>query len=40
MVLWHHLDIELAPGEPVGYHPVAGVVSIGGALLNVRVLEA
>ncbi|WP_167051792.1 hypothetical protein [Salinibacterium sp. ZJ77] len=40
VVLWHHLGIELAPGEPVGYHPVAGVVSIGGALLNVRVLEA
>ncbi len=40
IALWHHLPIELAPGEPVSYHPVAGVVAVGGALLNVRVIDA
>jgi len=34
-VLWHHRDLGLAPGEPVAFHPVAGVLSARGALLNV-----
>jgi hypothetical protein len=33
-VLWHHLGLGLA-GEPVAFHPVAGVLSVRGALLNV-----
>ena len=36
--LWHHLPLELAEGEPVAYHPVAGVLSARGALLSVRAL--
>lgn len=36
--LWHHLAFEVDAGEPVSYHPVAGVVSVRGSLLNVRVL--
>lgn len=33
-VLWHHRELELS-GEPVAFHPVAGVISVRGALLNV-----
>lgn len=32
--LWHHRELSLV-GEPVAFHPVAGVVSVRGALLNV-----
>ncbi|AYF98386.1 nuclease [Protaetiibacter intestinalis] len=38
--LWHHLPLHLDAGEPVAYHPVAGVVAVRGAALNVRVLTA
>ncbi|QEO09529.1 hypothetical protein [Protaetiibacter larvae] len=33
--LWHHVVRDLAEGEPVAFHPVAGVLSVRGALLNV-----
>ena len=36
--LWHHLPIELAEGEPVAYHPVAGVLWVRGVLVSVRAL--
>ena len=35
VVLWHHHDLGLPAGEPVAFHPVAGVLSVRGALLNV-----
>ena len=35
-VLWHHRELELS-GEPVAFHPVAGVLSVRGALLNVSL---
>lgn len=38
VLLWHHRGLELEPGEPVAYHPVAGVVAVRGALLNIRAL--
>ncbi|WP_159498801.1 nuclease [Microbacterium sp. 18062] len=35
---WHHGEIDLVAGEPVAFHPVAGVLSVRGALLNIREL--
>lgn len=35
-VLWHHRGLDLS-GEPVAFHPVAGVLSVRDALLNVVV---
>ena len=34
-VLWHHSDLGLPAGEPVAFHPVAGVLSVRGTLVNV-----
>lgn len=33
-VLWHHREVSL-PGEPVAFHPVAGVLSVRGELVSV-----
>ncbi len=37
--LWHHLPLDLVAGEPVAYHPVAGVLAARGAVLSVRALS-
>jgi hypothetical protein len=34
--LWHHAPVALTIGEPVAYHPVAGVLATGTLRLSVR----
>ncbi|MCU1413734.1 MAG: nuclease [Microbacteriaceae bacterium] len=34
--LWHHSPVALAVGEPVAYHPVAGLLAAGRVRLSVR----
>lgn len=30
--VWNHDDLGIAAGEPLAWHPVAGVISVGGRL--------
>jgi hypothetical protein len=34
--LWHHSPVTFAVGEPVAYHPVAGIVVAGTTRISVR----
>jgi hypothetical protein len=35
---WNHDDLGLAIGEPVAWHPVAGIISAAGKLRSVTAL--
>lgn len=37
-VVWNHDALGLATGDPVAWHPVAGVISAAGQLRSVSVL--
>lgn len=37
-VVWNHDALGLAAGDPVAWHPVAGIISAAGQLRSVSVL--
>lgn len=34
--LWHHSPVALSVGEPVAFHPVAGLLAVGDVQFSVR----
>jgi len=36
IALWHHTDAGASVGDPVAYHPIAGVLAVSEARLSVR----